>query len=76
MLEPTGRQRRIAHGGCNAAVPKVVLDSPGILAVIGQLVAAAMAQHVAMNEKTEPGRLARPRHHALVASNAQRRPAL
>jgi hypothetical protein len=39
MLEPTGRQRRIAHGGCNAAVAKVVLDGSGILAVIGQLVA-------------------------------------
>jgi hypothetical protein len=39
-------------------VAKAVLDSPRVLAVVGQLVAAAMAQHVAMNEKTEPGRLA------------------
>ena len=70
MFEPIGRQRGVAHRGHNAAVAKVVLDGSGILAVIGKLVTAAMAQHVAMNEKTEPGRLARPRNHALVASNA------
>ena len=33
---------------------KVVLDSPRVLAVVGQLVAAAMTQHVAMNEKPNP----------------------
>jgi hypothetical protein len=62
MFEPIGGQ-----------VAKVVLDSPRVLAVVGQLVAAAMTQHVAMNEKTKPGRLARPRNHTLVARHAQRR---
>ena len=66
MFEPIGRQRGVAHRGHNAAVAKVVLDSTGILAIISQLVAAAMAQHVAMNEKAEPGRLARPRNAVSV----------
>jgi len=37
MFEPVGRQRRIAHRRGNAAVAKVVLDSPRVLAVVGQL---------------------------------------
>jgi len=52
------------------------MDSPRVLAVVGQLVAAAMTQHVAVDEEAESGRLTRPRHHALVASNAQWRATL
>ena len=55
---------------------KVVLDCPRILAVIGELVAAAMAQHVAVDQEPEPRSLARPRNHALIASYAQWRAAL
>ena len=42
MFEPVGRQRGIAHRRSNAAVAEIVLDGTGVLAVIGQLVAAAM----------------------------------
>jgi hypothetical protein len=34
------------------------------VAVIGKLVAAAMPQHVAVNEEREPGSLARPGDHS------------
>ena len=50
---------------------KVVLDCPRILAVIGELVAATMPQHVGMHQEPEPRSLARPRNHALIASYAQ-----
>jgi hypothetical protein len=53
-------------------VAKVVLDSSGVLAVIGKLVPAAVPQHVAVDEKTkalQPHPLWR---HALIAANAQR----
>src|SRR6516164_9102146 len=54
MFEPVGRQRGVAHRQGNAAVAEIVLDGSGVLAVIGQLVSAAMTQHVAMNEKPNP----------------------
>jgi hypothetical protein len=45
--------------GHDAAVAEIVLDGSGVLAVIGQLVAAAMSQHVAVDEERETGSLAR-----------------
>src|SRR4029450_6852127 len=50
-----------------------MLNRPGVLAVIGKLVTAGMAEHVAVNEKWESRSLARPRNHSLIGSNAQRR---
>ena len=72
IFEPIGRQRRIAHCGCNAAVAKVVPDSPRVLAIVGQLVAAAVPQHVRVDEEREASGLARTGNHALIARNAQR----
>jgi hypothetical protein len=57
-------------------VPQIMLDRSGVLTVVGQLVAAAVAQHVAVDKKPELGRLAGPGNHALVAGDAERRPAL
>jgi hypothetical protein len=55
---------------------KVVLDSPRVLAVIGELVAARMAKHVAVDEEREARRFASPRNHALIACNTQGRQTL
>ena len=55
---------------------QVVLDRPSVLAVVGQLVAAAMPQDVARDEEREFCRLARASDHALVAGHAQRGEAL
>jgi hypothetical protein len=57
-------------------VTEIVLDRSSVLAIIGELVAAAMPQHVAVNEEAEPHGLARPGNHALIAGHAQRRIAL
>jgi ABC transporter substrate binding protein len=50
-------------------VPKVVLDCPSVLAVVCELVAAGMPQHVAVNEEGEARGLASTRDHALIAGN-------
>ena len=52
-------------------MPKVVLDCAGVLAVVCELVAAGMPQHVTVNEEGEARGLASPRDHALIAGNAQ-----
>jgi hypothetical protein len=75
-LEPIRRQRGVAHRRGDRAVPQIMLDRSGVLTVVGQLVAAAVAQHVAVDKKPELGRLAGPGNHALVAGDAERRPAL
>jgi len=51
-------------------VPKVVLDRPGVLAVVCELVAAGMPKRVAVNKEAEARGLASPRDHALIAGNA------
>jgi hypothetical protein len=48
-----------------------VLDCTGVLAVVCELVAAGMPQHVTVNEEGEARGLASPRDHALVAGNAE-----
>jgi len=55
---------------------EVMLDGPRVVAIIGKLVAAAMPQHVAVDEEAKAGGLAGPRNHALIAGNAERRAAL
>jgi len=42
-------------------------DGSGVVAIVGELVAAGMAQHVAVNEEGEAGGFASPRDHALSA---------
>jgi hypothetical protein len=50
-LKPIRRESRVTDGRVDRLVPKVVLDCPGVLAVVCQLVAARMPQHVAVNEE-------------------------
>src|SRR5262245_24038946 len=69
-LKPIRRQSRVTDGRVDRLVPKVVLDCPGVLAIVCQLVAAGMPQHVAVNEEAEARGLASPRDHALIAGNA------
>jgi len=52
-------------------VPKVVLDCPGVLTVVCELVAARMPQHVAVNEEGEARGFASSCDHALIAGNAE-----
>src|SRR5262249_10711926 len=55
--EWVGRQCGVARRMIQAFVPEVELNMPRRLAIVRQLVAAAMSQHVDMNRELEPGRL-------------------
>ncbi len=68
-----GAQGGVTHGRLNVAVAEIRLDAAGIVAVIGALVAAAMAQHVAVDQESELGGNPSPGHHPLIAGDAQRR---
>jgi hypothetical protein len=76
VLDPIRRQRGVAHRADDRAVPQVVLDRPRVLAVVGELIAAAMPKHVAVDEKPEPSGLSGPVNHALIAGHAERCAAL
>ena len=69
-LESIGRQRGVSHCRSDRAVAEVVLDCPCVLAIVCELVAAGMPQHVTVNEEGEARGLASPRDHALIAGNA------
>ena len=51
-------------------VPEIVLQGAGIVAVIGQLVAAGMAQHVWMHSERHLRGLAEPYHEMMEAHGA------
>jgi hypothetical protein len=55
---------------------KVRLDGAGVLTISGQLEAAPVSQHVAVDEKAKPGGLAGTSDHPLIARYAERCPTL
>src|SRR5215831_11668794 len=71
ILEPIRRERCVANRRSNRPVAKIVLDRSGVPPIVGQLVAARVAQHMAADLKREARRLASARNHALVTSHAQ-----
>ncbi len=72
ILEPIGRQRRIAHRGHDRAVAEIGLDSAGVVAVVRELEPTSMPQHVRVDKKGEFRRHARPGHHALISGCGKR----
>ena len=51
--EALGAQLGVAHGVLNILMPQVVLNRPGIVAVIGQLEAGRMAEHMGMDREAQ-----------------------
>ena len=49
-LEAGRRQLGVAHGVLDVAVPEIGLQRPGIDAVIGELEAAGVPQHVGVDQ--------------------------
>src|SRR5262249_45635198 len=76
ILKPIRCERRVANRRSNRLVAKIVLDRSGVPPIIGQLVAARVAQHMAADLEREARRLASARNHALVTCHAQGRYAL
>jgi len=73
VAEAMGRQGGVTHGRLNVAVAEIRLDGAGVVSVIGELVTAAVAQHVAVDQESELGGNPGPGHHPLIAGDAQRR---
>jgi len=62
-IEAVGAQLRISHRVRDVAVAEVVLQRAGIDAIVGELEAAAMAQHVRMSRERKSGQFPSPADH-------------
>src|SRR5262249_32410240 len=62
-IEAVGAKRGISHRMHDVAVAQEVLQRAGVDAIVGELEAAAMAQHVRMNWEGQFGQLPNPADH-------------
>src|SRR5262249_16009786 len=62
-IEAVGAKLGISHRVHDVAVPQVVLQRAGVDAVVGELEAAAMAQHVRMSRERKFGQFSSPADH-------------
>ena len=76
VSEAMRRQRRIAHGVLDILVAEIGLQRQGIDALIGELVAASVPQHVRMDDEIETRDLAEPLHHDTESARRERCAAL
>ena len=72
LIEPCRIGGGVADGVLDVAMPEVVLDQPGVRALVGQGVAARVAQHVRIGGQGQPGPLAAPAHRQPRGLAAQR----
>ena len=75
VLEAGRRQLGVAHRVLDVAVAQIGLQRAGIDAVIGELEAACVPQHVRMDRETEAGRDAESGDHLAKARRRERRTA-
>src|SRR5262249_11969531 len=75
-LETSRRQLSVAHRVLYRLVAQIALDRARINALIGQLVAASMAQHVRVQLHVETGSLSSAFHHCLKTPRRKRCPTL
>jgi hypothetical protein len=76
ILEVRLAQRRVARGMRDRDVAEPVLNRPGVDAVIGQLIATAVPQHVEMHRQSKAGTLADDLDQAERAKLCKRMPQL
>ena len=57
-------------------MPEIVLQRSGVDAVVGQLIATGVPQHVRVHDKLELSSRAQARHHLTEAGRGKRRAAL
>jgi hypothetical protein len=63
---------RIPSGMLNIAMAKIMLKGSRVVAVIGELVSARMAQHVRVDREGHPSSLPKPLHKAMETDRAHR----
>jgi hypothetical protein len=71
ILEPIRRHLGVTGSMHDALVAEVVLQGSGIVAVIGELIAAGMTQHVRMDAEWHFGSLAEPLDEPVEADRCQ-----
>src|SRR6516164_5429694 len=76
VFEPVRGQGRVANRGHNRSVAEIGLDGARVVAVVGELEAAGVPQHVGMHEEREFRSHARPGNHALISGYGQWRATL
>jgi hypothetical protein len=64
FLNRCGDQRRIARHVLNIAMPEIRLDRTRVVTIVGELIAAGMAEHVGMCLDAQIGRNGCPLNHA------------
>src|SRR5262249_39713489 len=57
VLEPVGRQFGVPDGVLNILMPEVVLQGPRVVAIVGELEPAGMAEHVGVDREWHLGGL-------------------
>jgi hypothetical protein len=77
VSKPTGCQFRVAHHVLNVLVAEIKLNRPRVLAVVCEIEAGCVAEHVRMDRKFDAGHLGgfgdhvmehAPRHRVPVAT--------
>ena len=74
-LERSG-ELGVEHGMLGILVPEIVLDSAGVLAVIGEFEAGGMPEHVWMDRHAQLGHVARTSEQLTESGGAHPRAAL
>ena len=72
ILEPIRRQLGVPNRMLDVLVPEVLLQDAGVVAIVGQLEPAGVAQHVRVDGKRHPGGLTEARHEVVKAERAHR----
>jgi hypothetical protein len=73
VFEPIRRQRRVDRCAGDRPMPEPPLDGPGVVAFIGEGVAAGVAKHMGMGLELHAGCIGRPLDHASEAGSRERR---
>src|SRR5262249_6432949 len=72
VLEPVGRYVGVPDRVLNVFVPEVVLQGPRVVAIVGELEPAGMAEHVGMDREWHLGGLPEALDEAVEAGGAAR----
>src|SRR5664279_2849660 len=76
VIELGMMSRGVPNRVLDILMPKVVLDCAGVASIVGEFIAAGMAQHVRMNLEREAGLDAQPCDHPTEAADGERRTTL
>ena len=55
ILEAGNRELRVADSVLDVLVPEILLDGPGVVTIVSELISAGVAQHVRVNGEGEAG---------------------